>query len=531
MRTVHIDRGLTVPAEDGTVLVLDHHHPSAPGAHMVVWIRTPYGRRQIGSIARRFAKAGAHVIVEAVRGTDGSGGGFDGTTFEPTDGLAVAAWLRDQTWFPGAIVTWGLSAIGYASWALAAVEIPEWRGAILQDAQSELRKAVVYPGGIFAAKTMLGYLHSLDYLATHPHASMPRTMLAEVRAARKATKTLASLPLGTADQRLLGHRVGCFQDWLASADDDGYWKERDLRRHAATMPDRVHLASGWYDLCLPSVLADYAALRDAGKSVRLVIGPWYHGRGSVDKAYRGDLDAWLDTINDTQSTANDPVRVHIGGGVGWRDLLDWPPPGWRPQAWRLQPAGGLHPSLPPPSEPDRYRYDPANPTPAIGGAMENLDGNAGAKDNRKLEARPDVLTYTTAPLSADLEVIGPVTSSIVIRSGLPHTDLCVRLCDVAPGGRSTNLCDGARRLHPHDPTPNTDGTRTVDLDLTGIAHRFQAGHRIRLQVSSGAHPRLHRNTGTGEPLATATGLAASDQEIFHKPDHVSTLWLPVPTQS
>jgi uncharacterized protein len=101
-----------------------------------------------------------------------------------------------------------------------------------------------------------------------------------------------------------------------------------------------------------------------------------------------------------------------------------------------------------------------------------------------------------------------------------------RLCDVARDGRSTNLADGARRLRPACPIPNDDGTCAIELDLLGVAHRFRAGHRIRLQISSGAHPRLVRNTGTGEPLVTATRIAVADQEIFHDPDHVSMLRLP-----
>lgn len=235
---------------------------------------------------------------------------------------------------------------------------------------------------------------------------------------------------------------------------------------------------------------------------------------------------WRDVATGRTPSAEPAGAVHVGGGVGWRELPDWPPPGFQPQAWHLQPDGGLSTSAAPPSEPDRYCYAPADPTPAVGGAMENFDGNAGAKDNGKLEARADVLTYTSGALAADLDVIGPVTATIVIRSSLPHTDLCVRLCDVAPDGRSTNLCDGARRLRPDNPDPKTDGTHTVDLDLLGVAHRFGTGHRIRRQVSSGAHPRLHRNTGTGEPLATATRLAAADQEIVHDPDHISVLRLP-----
>src|SRR5579875_4141283 len=155
------------------------------------------------------------------------------------------------------------------------------------------------------------------------------------------------------------------------------------------------------------------------------------------------------------------------------------PPGCRPTPWYLHPDGRLATSAPPSSEPDHYRYDPNDPTPAVGGAMENLDRKAGAKDNRGLEARPDILTYTTDPLATDIDMIGPVTASIVIRSSQPHTDLCARLCNVAPDGRSTNLADGNRRLRPDDPPAHADGTRTIALDLIAVAHRFRTGHRIR----------------------------------------------------
>jgi hypothetical protein len=292
------------------------------------------------------------------------------------------------------------------------------------------------------------------------------------------------------------------------------------------MPGLVHLASGWYDVCLASTMADYRALRQAGKAVRLVIGPWYHGRGAIDKPYAADVDTWLRAAGGrTGAPDGRPVRVHVGG-AGWRDLPDWPPPGYTARVWHLHPDGALAAAGPPPSPPDRYRYDPAAPTPSLGGAVENFDGTAGAKDNRRLEQRPDVLTYTGEPLAHDLEVIGPVRATVVFGSTLEHTDVTARLCDVHPDGRSVNLCDGAARLRPGHPAPAADGTRAVDLDMVGVAYVFRAGHRIRLQVASGAHPRLVRNTGTGDPLATATDLRAADQAVYHDPEHLSTLTLP-----
>jgi putative CocE/NonD family hydrolase len=501
-----VERSLRVGAAD---VLVDHYHPRGDDLGVVAWIRTPYGRKGIASIALRFARAGAHVLVEEVRG--------DSMTFAPEDAAAVLAWLRIQPWFPGAIVTWGHSAIGYASWALAGMEIPEWRLAILQDVESELADAIIYPGGAFAGAVTLSYVHSVEWLSRHPRASLPRSLLASVRGARRARRVLAQLPLGTPDQRLVGHRVDYFQDWLVHQRDEEYWRRLNLRRNAAGMPGLVHLASGWYDVCLSSVLADHRALRDAGKRVRLVIGPWYHGRGVMDRAYGADVDGWLRAAaHGTDAPGGAPVRVHVGGAGEWRDLPDWPPPGCSTTAWHLHPKGRLA-TTPAPSGslPDRYTYDPAHPTPSVGGAVEPLDGTAGAKDNRRLERRADVLTYTSDTLDADLEVIGPVTATITLRATLDHVDVFVRLCDVHPDGRSVNLCDGIRRLVPIDPPPDASGTRTAAVDLTGVAHRFHAGHRLRVQVSSGAHPRFVRNTGTGEPLATATALRAADVEIFH----------------
>ncbi|WP_395833550.1 CocE/NonD family hydrolase C-terminal non-catalytic domain-containing protein [Archangium violaceum] len=101
------------------------------------------------------------------------------------------------------------------------------------------------------------------------------------------------------------------------------------------------------------------------------------------------------------------------------------------------------------------------------------------------------------------------------------------MCDVDPSGRSTNICDGLLRLVPGKPAPEPDGTLRVVIDLWPTAHRFLAGHRLRLQVSSGAHPRFARNTGSGEPLATAKTLVPADQSVFHDPAHPSALLLPV----
>jgi putative CocE/NonD family hydrolase len=172
-----------------------------------------------------------------------------------------------------------------------------------------------------------------------------------------------------------------------------------------------------------------------------------------------------------------------------------------------------------------FTYDPADPTPNLAGPVGN-QGRARV-DNRVLEARPDVLTFTSSALTGDLEIIGVPAVDLYVTSSCEHTDFFARLCEVNPAGQSLNICDGLLRLSPGQPAAADDGTRRVQFELWPVAHRFRAGNRLRLQVSSGAHPRYARNTGTGEPLATASTLVAAQQAVYHDPAHQSGVILPV----
>jgi putative CocE/NonD family hydrolase len=216
--------------------------------------------------------------------------------------------------------------------------------------------------------------------------------------------------------------------------------------------------------------------------------------------------------------------MHITGRTHWRDELTWPP-AHRPTTWYAQPGGALATHPAPMCKPSRYRYDPADPTPTTGGTAVGL--RAGARDNRAIEGRADVLTFSGAVLTADLTVIGPVQAIVYIRSSVTDTDVFVRLCDVHPRGKSINVCDGLTRLHAGNFAPDANGVRQTRVELWPAGHVFRSGHQIRIQISSGAHPRFNRNPGTGQPLATATKLVIANQEIFHDPHHHTAIELPV----
>ena len=147
-------------------------------------------------------------------------------------------------------------------------------------------------------------------------------------------------------------------------------------------------------------------------------------------------------------------------------------------------------------------------------------------DNRELEARPDVLTYTTEVLPESLDAVGPVRVELHIRASSPHVDVFARVCDVDRSGASWNVCDALTRCVPGRFEQSRDGAQRVAFELWPMGHRFAAGHRIRLQVSSGAHPRYARNPGTGEDLAVARTLNEVDVEVLRDADHPSVLVLP-----
>jgi hypothetical protein len=166
-----------------------------------------------------------------------------------------------------------------------------------------------------------------------------------------------------------------------------------------------------------------------------------------------------------------------------------------------------------------FRYDPGDPTPSVGG--RRLASDAGVRDNGNLEARADVLTFTTPALTADLEFEGFPVLDVSVSVDNPHADLFIRICDVDPKGRSRNVTDTLVRL---DPEVAAGEIQRITARLSPCAHRLLTGHHLRLQFSGGAHPQYARNLGTGEPLVTGTGLKAS----VHTIEHATTrLTLPV----
>jgi len=242
--------------------------------------------------------------------------------------------------------------------------------------------------------------------------------------------------------------------------------------------------------------------------------------------------AWFDAYadgtdrNGAASPRPAPVRVRTSGLDRWRDLPDWPPEGTSPRPVYLQADGALTfdaGSDGVTAASTTLRYDPANPTPSVGGRLMSVR-HAGSRDNSAIEARDDVLTFSTEKLTEPVEVAGAPVVELFLSSDNPHCDVFARLCDVDAYGRSRNLTDQIVRCTPADVTRGQ--VRRLRVTLTDISHVFAAGHRIRLQVSGGAHPRFARNLGIDD-LLHGSRTAPVTHQIQHSTRYPSAVVLPV----
>lgn len=533
---VALRRNIRVPMPDGVTLATDHYAPRHNGggadSFPTILIRTPYGRALAPAFhARRFAERGYHVLVQDVRGRFGSEGEFEPFVHEQADGLATLSWLQRQPWYNGVAGTWGQSYLAYTQWALATAA-PDALNTVFPSLPSS-RGA--FTGQVDDAQLLelpLRWMVILDVLHYAPGGQgpfapwLPFWRLLPRNQDRLLRPVFDHLPLSECDELAIGRKVPHFRRLLDETSVPRL-QETDLNGQLDRLQQPIHLLGGWYDFMFGDMMRDYATLCAAGNAPYLTIGPWHHVHPEISGATLREALNWYDAHLKRQPgrLRRKPVKVYVMGAEEWREFDRWPPP-LQSTTFYLHDDESLSLHRPKQDAAARgYTYDPRDPTPAVGGPL--FYSGAGARDNRDLEARPDVLTYTTAPLEKSLEVIGPVKARLYVSSSLAHTDFFARLCDVFPDGRSINLCDGIIRLYPGKVAPDVDGVLCIEVDMWATAHHFRRGHAIRLQVSSGAHPRFAPNPGTGTLPQSRAELVSARQSIHHDSTHPSALVLPV----
>ncbi|MGI5347088.1 CocE/NonD family hydrolase [Streptomyces sp. CA-250714] len=494
--------GLEVPAADGSPLITDHYFPRTPGDFPTLLVRSPYGRGVPWSpmYGVLFAEQGFHVVLQSCRGTGGSGGRFDLWRNEAADGRATVAWLREQPWFDGRLGTVGPSYLGYVQWALALDPPPELKAMAVQVGLHD-PYALFHADGVPRLENAL----LVGIGMTYQHQGVAAFARATLRLQRGLRGIATARPLRGGYVAALAQEVPWLDEVLTHPDaDDPYWRGASTAEAADRLTVPTALVTGWHDALVDQTLEQYGRLRRAGCESALLVGPWTHTSALQQgwpEVFTESL-AWLRAhlCDDPSGLRATPVRVHMGGEDAWRDLDAWPQ---SPATTCWFPTADRHLTRQPPTDSAPvagFSYDPADPTPSLGGPL--LSRTAGPRDNATLESREDVVTFTGPPLAEPLDIVGPVSARLSVATDTGYADVFARLCDVDAQGRSTNVCDGLARVRTAGEEP-----AEITVAMSSTAHRFAAGHRIRWQLSGGAHPRFARNPGTGEPALEATDLA------------------------
>jgi uncharacterized protein len=519
-RRIAVERDMPVTMRDGVVLRADRHHASGQSQGPVVLMRSPYGRGALfGMMAGLLAERGLQVVVQSVRGTGGSGGVLDPMRQEQADGVDTLVWVRAQPWFSQQLFTFGGSYLGYVQWAMAGAAPQQIDGMALSMTLSNFRDELLGAGAFTQAGTLTWTQLMQMMRDAGPDQPMQRPKAGSLDHAH------GHLPLGTMDRAALGKSVSWWQDWVQHEDpEDPWWRAIDHSAAVSAPTAPATMVAGWNDIFLPFQLRDYLARQAAGRRDWLTIGPWSHAAPGGMIAGLKDAVALFSALSAGRepNTARQRVRLYVQGAGRWREFPSWPPPGSRPLVLHFR-AGGALDQSPPTSDEGaaRYTFDPADPTPAAHGTEMLVKPKR--RDLVRLSQRRDVVGFTGTSLDQDLEVIGPVSVTLSIRSNREHTDFYACLCDVDRSGRPTHVADGYLRLRPGRPAADATGVRRISIECWPTAYRFKRGHRLRLLVASGAHPRYARNRGTGESLAIGTKMVAAEQEILLSAMHGSSL--------
>jgi len=526
---------LRIPMRDGIELLADRYYSRRQPTRPTVLIRSCYRRGNLFKvIGLLFAERGMQVVIQSCRGTEGSQGTFRPFFDEQNDGEDTVEWIARQPWFTGDLALWGVSYLGNTAWAIANSPAKDRVKAVsLHVTLTNFRDRTFAFDG-FTLEDSIGW--TLTMLNVFRASGMNDfAAMLNARKTRSVTKqAMPTIPLRQADRVLTPEGVSWWQDWMDHAEPgDPWWDAVNYGSAAETIPP-TRMTAGWYDIFLPWQLRDFRNAQRAGRDVRITIGPWMHAApAGAAENLRQSIALFHERFGIAASgsrngASNARVRLFLISANEWRDYPSWPIPNTAVHSYFLQ-AGGVLASSPGTSETkSTFDYVPSNPTPSFYGPT--IEGRSGSGDVSELERRSDVLVFTTEPLASDLDVIGTVSAQIFLRSSTEHADLYICLCDVAQGSGPTNVCDGYQRLRPEFPVaskPMPDGVRKVHIEFWPTAYRFPNGHRIRVIVASGAHPRYVRNPGSSEPLGDAITMVVAHQEILHGPEHPSEIALPV----
>ena len=523
---VRLDAGVAVPMRDGTNLATDIYRPDAEGRFPAILVRTPY-KKELGELKARFyARRGYVFAVQDVRGRFASEGTFEPFLQEGEDGHDAVEWLADRTFCDGKVGMIGASYLGWAQWLAARHRPPHLVTMIPNVAPPEPFFNIPYENG---ALFLSGALWWADVVDRNVTADLTGVAMGETGKVF-TDERIRELPVIDLDLKVLGRKNPHWRAWIAHPRFDGWWDRARFEASVEDLDIPVYHQSGWFDGDGIGSKRNYLAVKKGGKSFqKLVLGPWGHtdratrfGAHGIDfgpdavidleTSYLRWMDRWLKGM-DNGIDAEPRVSLFLMGSNRWVHGDTYPLVNTRMTPVYLASSGnaaggagtGRLIFTPPGGSdhvPDRYDYDPGDPTP----------------DNP--EGRKDLAVYRSPPFKKPLDVAGPLRAVLYAKTSARDTDWVVRVAREDARGRPLVLGIGVIRARfreswsePELLTPGTIHEYVIDLWQTGVT--FRKGDRLVVVVSSSLFPRFSRNLNTGGHNETETEYVTARQTIYH----------------
>lgn len=577
-----------VPMRDGVGLSTNIYTPrNAKGPLPTILWKTPYNEHKLRGSTQRYAleavRRGYAFIVQNERGRYFSEGKYEILGKPQTDGYDTLSWIAKQGWSNGKVGTLGCSSSAEWQLALAGMNHPAHAAMVPMSAGAGIGKVGRfqeqgnwYTGGV-PRNLFFVWLYGVD----NPlRAQIPQNLDEKMRAriaqyndlhATKPkvdwNKQIKHLPV---NQMLsdLGEPPATFEQFINRTPADPGWREGGLYHDDMGWGVPALWFNTWYDVSIGPNLELFNHARKDGDTAEVrnnqyvVIAPMPHcaynrmGPDTVvgerpmgDTSFDVDgtifnwFDRWLkgDARKFPDSTPR--VRYYLMGDNKWKTSASWPPAGVKMTRFYLRSGGqansiwgnGRLDTTAPANEPaDRFRYDPMNPVPTVGGG-DCCNGGIvipGAFDQRGVESRDDVLVYTSEPLTKPMEVSGFIDAALSIASSAKDTDFAVKIVDVAPDGTAWIIGDTifrARYRNGFDKPAMLEPGKPYMIKPSPIATsiQFGVGHRIRVEVTSSNFPKFVRNLNTGGPNESESRGVVADNAVLHDSNNLSYIDLPV----
>ena len=561
---VTLQRNVNMKTRDGITLVADVYRPADGQKHPVLLTRTPYNKDNAAPMGMLGAQRGFIVVTQDTRGRFSSEGEWYPFKNESADGYDAVEWAAALPGSDGRVGMFSGSYVGATQMLAAIAHPPHLAGICPVVTASNYHENWTWQGGAFeqwfnqswtsglALDSMTRLVHEQTNARVGEQA-LPLTEFPVFNFGPGPLDTGAALTKKIAPY---------YEDWLAHPTYDDYWKQWSIEENYPNIQVPALTIAAWYDIFQGGSLRNYVGLRDhagnadARAKQRLVVAigghsGWARQVGIVDFGPDAPFDEnevtieWYEYLflgkQNQFADASKPVRIFVMGKNQWRSEAAWPPPEVKAVRYYLQSAGmantatgdGILSVKSASGVQDSFVYDPANPVPTVGGQL-CCDPNhlpPGPRDQREVEARQDVLVYSTPPLENDTEVSGPVILDLYASTSAADTDFTAKLVDVAPDGTAVNLTDGILRARYRNSTAQATPIEPgkiyeYKIDLWSTSNVFLKGHRLRLEVSSSNFPRFDRNLNTAKDAATSAEFVKATNTVYHDSEHPSALILP-----